>query len=341
MSRRSLKVTFIAATPEKSAEARVIRNCARDLARDGGEVLFLERKTSRAKWWKEAIKAFSTSDVIIFHSPLVLSAPLVLLARILGRRIVSLVWDVYPVRLSGKRYDGRAVRRVADRLERLCLSISHVILVPSPDFLKEPSLARAAFLPMWTSSERAVCGSGAKPALPNAVDGTRLQILFAGQVNQTRDLEGAIKKLTEGLQVPFVLKIASFSEVPAKLRSHPSVNFVGGLTSAELQKLSAECHFGLISLSPQLDGAGFPSKTFDYLAFGLPILYFGPRLEYFIGLIEATGVGVDITDMREIPSSRLREVSEALEHGRERFISAATLSPGTLIEVLSRCGCES
>lgn len=334
MSRRSSKVALIAASPEQSAEARVIRNCARDLARGGGEVLLLERLTSRAKWWKEAIKAVAASDVIIFHSPLVLAAPLVLWARILGRRIVSLVWDVYPVRLNGKRYDRRAVRRLADGLERLCLSLSHVILVPSPDFLKEATLARAAFLPMWTSSERAVCDSLARPALPDAVEGQCLQILFAGQINETRDLRGAIQKLTEGLQGPFVLKIASFSEVPANLQLHPSVNFVGGLTPAELAKLSAECHFGLVSLSPQLEGAGFPSKTFDYLAFGLPILYYGPRLEYFVGLLEATGVGLDITDMQEISSSRLLDVSATVENGRERFISAATLAPGTLTEVL-------
>lgn len=335
---KKLRVAIVAATARNSVETRVAENCARDLRRSGASVAFVARKASRGGWWWAAVKAIVKSDVAIFHSPLIFSLSLVVWAKLLGKNTVSLVWDVYPVRLNGRRYDPRLSRRVVDRLERLGLHCSDLILVPSLDFLKDNSLAGGEFEPMWVETRRAGDQAGRSAPFPHLTSGRPLQILFAGQVNATRGLDSALEKLEHALPVPFVVRVASFSKLPAKVLSHPRVACLGGIDPVALGEAAAECHFGLVSLSPGLEGAGFPSKTFDYLAFGLPILYFGPRLAHFTSLLEGTGVGLDITAAREISRDRLLALSAGLEESRLRFISETALQPGRLAQRLARFG---
>lgn len=64
------------------------------------------------------------SDTVIVHVPAALSFPLLLMARLLGRRIVIFQWDVYPVTLSGQLYATNPMRRIAHAAAHLCLRLA-------------------------------------------------------------------------------------------------------------------------------------------------------------------------------------------------------------------------
>jgi hypothetical protein len=336
VERLPFKIAAIAATPATSIEAKIVQNCASDLSLAEEDVVYVCRQESTLGWWREALKAVSTSDVVIFHSPLIFSVILVVITKLCRKRIVSLVWDVYPVRLNGRRYDKRLIRRGIDLLERFCLANSDLILVPSPDFLKEPSLADAEFVPMWVEPKLThISWPGSTAASQRGADEV-LKILFAGQVNETRALDHALERLKQVLPIPFLLRVASFDKLPDSLLSNRQVEFLGGLSPCELGSVATNCDFGLVSLSPVLDGAGFPSKTFDYLGFGLPVLYSGPRLECFIRLIEETGVGLDVSKRDNVSVAELRELQSKIISHRKLFFRETRLKPGSMSRTLSR-----
>ena len=94
-------------------------------------------------------------------------------------------------------------------------------------------------------------------------------------------------------------------------------------------------HFGLISLNPKLDQPGFPSKTFDYMAAGLPVLYFGRPLPSFTQAMERCGVGLDITTMTEINMYQLyQQMISGLEPGRDAWTAHTRLDEKRLTPLL-------
>jgi hypothetical protein len=93
-------------------------------------------------------------------------------------------------------------------------------------------------------------------------------------------------------------------------------------------------HFGLVSLNPLMDQPGFPSKTFDYLASGLPVLYFGRALPAYTSAIEKFGIGVDITHAKHIDlKSMHEEIHSHFEIGRRTYIAHVELKWGSIAEI--------
>jgi hypothetical protein len=58
------------------------------------------------------------NDIVIFHSPLVYFSLIIFIFKILKRKPVGIIWDVYPVTINGIRYDARLLRRIFDFLEK-------------------------------------------------------------------------------------------------------------------------------------------------------------------------------------------------------------------------------
>ncbi len=225
------------------------------MAHMGEELLQIGYDASFASdddWWV----SISHSDVIIIHSPFVRSLVQIAFAKLMRKTVVALVWDRYPVIVNGRRYDRRLLRRVADFAEVIALKLADRHLVPSRDFLSDPSFGNAQYVPLWYPPECYpidTTSSGLESR-------NELRILFAGQINETRGVEDSLNDLSRTLPGPFRLLIASHNRITSELLTDDRVSYVGPQSKDALVKLARTCDFGLISLAPGFDLPVFLQK---------------------------------------------------------------------------------
>lgn len=279
------KYTILKSFPT-GTECRIVANIGSALRHEGLEAEVLEGESSMARLSIFASIAFT--DVLIIHSPLAYAVLYVSWARLLGKRVVGLVWDHYPVTLSGQRYDKSLRRRAADWLENLSISLCTHLIVPSRDFQSAARLERAAFVPFWLPVQRPddVFETG------SLTTDARIRIIFAGQVNETRGLSEAFAELELQFGDRFELVIASADPVPPELQGMANVHHLGFLTAEALKAELIRCHAGLVALSPRFDGPGLPSKTWEYLGAGLRCVFVGKPLPHYSEALVSSGAGV-------------------------------------------------
>ena len=263
------------------------------------------------------------ADTVVVH---VASAPAVLLlsaGRLFGKRVVLFQWDIYPTTIAGVRYKDKPVHRILYRAERVCLALASLTVLPSDDFLAYAKGKKTVVLPLWPQSSPRL-----SPVQPKPLKGGTLDIAFAGQVNPLRGLAECVAHLAVINPHPINLHVFSSDRLPVDFAVPPSIQIQqhGSLPREELQLRLTEMHFGLVSLHPLMDQPGFPSKTFDYVTAGLPVLYFGRPLPAYSSLLEEFGIGIDITNRMKLDLSiAYQKISSGFEAGRTKYIAYTNL----------------
>jgi hypothetical protein len=275
-------------------------------------------------------KVFS-SDTVILHSYSALSLPTVLLARLLNRRIVVIQWDTYPITVDGKTLGG-FYRKTFDRLELFLVGISTRIVIPSEDFRAFVRHHDMSVMPLWPSVPLGRVSVRAVPA-----EGQQIRLAFVGQAGLTRGLPQAVARL--GRETSARLELHIFSPKPPEEGLSdiaPNVRVVprGYLGRSELLSALEEMDFGLISLHPGMGQPGFPSKTFDYVAAGLPVVYTGRPLPAFAALLERTGVGFALGGAAVDWPTTLQKTKSSMPEAVRAFAAETELNPETLDRVI-------
>lgn len=277
---------------------------------NSSDTLFITRKSKTGTEWKlareiyeanstkmtlheyqsnlvETINKIKQKKIILFHQPAIYFSILIIITTIMRKENACLIWDSYPVIINRKRYDERFTRKVADIVENLLIALFSTKIVPTYDFLvRYPDAKKKYFFPK-ISKEKKGYTEKIEKNLP-------IRILFAGQINETRDLFSSYRQLSQKLESSFELIICSRDKPNEQLLTSPQVRYLGYLDSADLQAIADSCHFGLVSINVSFEGPALPSKTFEYLKQGLPILYFGPNLKSYIEAIEKSEIGIVI-----------------------------------------------
>jgi hypothetical protein len=245
------------------------------------------------------------SDGIILHSYSALSMISIIIARLLRRKVIVVNWDVYPTTIAGRRRPG-VLRKLADYLERLAIKLSTRIVIPSEDFRNFVVHPQITVVPLWPS---------AKPmaTVERPKDGP-IKIAFVGQIDVTRGLSQAVQAIGENsahrLEFYIFSSDARLEHNPTLEIENCSLTYYPHLPRDQVLDQIRHMHFGLISLHQDLDQPGYPSKTFDYLAANVPILYFGRPLEHFCNSLEAFNVGRVYQ-----PGDDLREIYDKIMAG--------------------------
>lgn len=291
----SIKIVFIGRLNENRIERRVVDNACKELA--DFNIFSVDILSSKNSVYY-TMKSLMGASVLVVHSPLVLSFPYILFAYIRGCKIYAFIWDFYPVKIYNKYYKFGLKRFLKDKVENSLLFLIDKLIIPSDDF--------SVFYPLFDKVKMRIWPKiglvyDRKSILLNDRSSKIIKIIFAGQINETRGLAESISLIKAKINDPFVIYVASASSnLDEYLMQIESVVFLGELTNCELIQLYKECNFGLVSLSLGFDGPAFPSKTFDYLSAGLPILYCGPYLHDYLSMISDSGVGIDISSLTHI-----------------------------------------
>lgn len=270
-------------------------------------------------------------DTIVFHSVVWMQFPSIILSYLLLRRIVVIHWDVYPITIDGKPLS-RSSRKLYERLERFLVRISTRIVIPSEDFVTFVQHHDLSIMPLWPSVPLGRVSGREVPA-----EGQPIRLAFVGQAGLTRGLPQAVARLGRETSASFELHIfspkppeAGLSDIVPNLRVVPR----GYLGRSELLAALDEMDFGLISLHPGMGQPGFPSKTFDYVAAGLPVIYTGRPLPAFAALLERTGVGFALGEAAVDWPTTLQKTKSSMPEAVRAFAAETELDPETLERVI-------
>lgn len=281
------------------------------------------------------LRAVLHCEAVLLPSPFVFYILEALWCWMLRKPMILLVWDHYPVTINGMRFDRRLRRIVLDTMERLVVLLSTKRIVPTTDFEAIPSLGQVTIVPMWYQKQPDKVDDITEAlglSRPRKSKDKFTKIIFAGQINETRALDLCLSHLDSIVASKAIIFVASRDPFCTEKYENLVVEHVGYLSKRELRVLTKSCAFGLVSLHPLFDGPALPSKTFDYIAAGKPILYFGKNLPYYTQLLSRFAIGVDFSDLDRLdldsdewdkPDLKLRQhaFQSALALDREKFVA--------------------
>jgi hypothetical protein len=275
-----------------SNEYKVIYNIIDEL-KNSNHFLTLKYNTKDNINFYNSIIFLIKSDYFIIHSPLIKSFFYAFLALFFNKKIIIFLWDIYPVMIGKERYDHSVRRYFLDLFENLLLSKSCLQIVPSQDFLSD-KFENRIFIPFWY---RPKFSSSRKPL------NKQIKIVFAGQINLTRGFYDALNKLDSILEHQVILHIYSpsfFDILLCNNLKNIKLTYMGFFDSEIIAEKLSGYDFGLVTLNLGFINPAFPSKTFDYLAAGLPILYHGPPLKSYIDNLKVHNLILDISEINRL-----------------------------------------
>ena len=259
------------------------------------------------------------SDVVICHSYATLSFTSILLAKILRKKVLIIAWDVYPISINGDKLNKSIYRSLFDGVEKGIYFLADKIILPSSDFEKWFEGYETKIISLWNTFEvRPIKAKKFNPEDP-------IKVVFAGHIDETRGIFEFFNLVSDKYRNKFIFHHAGSGDVASRCEIE-AMEYVshGNLNISELEVLLGEMDMGLVSLNPHLDQPGFPSKTFDYLAQGLPVLYFGPKLDGYLSAIKGTYINASASNAEDI-GRKLKLVLSELEERRNDFYATTTL----------------
>jgi len=273
-----------------------------------------------------------SSSCIVVHSPLTLSLFHLILFKILRKKIVAIVWDVYPWHLNSLSPFKKSIKiRIIDFIEPFLFNICTSLVVPTSDFLNSRYLVNAKVIPFWPRYASSLhCQSPVISSHSRSV----IEIVFCGQIGPTRDLVAAYNKIRSIAEFKFRLHVFSNDVLPDALQGYSNVAYSSYISSENLSFLMSSYHLGLISLSPSFDAPAFPSKVFDYLVAGLPCLYHGPPMPDYVSLLKDHNVGLDITTTERLSLVDLDILVTNFSSNAQEYLDSVCLSPHSVASFL-------
>lgn len=142
----------------------------------------------------------------------------------------------------------------------------------------------------------------------------KIKLQYAGNIGRVQGLQKVVAQLPKNLELHIYGTGAM--ENTLKNMGCSNVFFHGPYSRSQQNEILSDCHIALVTLQDGMFGLGVPSKTYNIMASGRPILYFGPSESEIDLLIHETGIGYsgwpeewNISVLQEM-GSRARELAE-------------------------------
>ncbi len=112
---------------------------------------------------------------------------------------------------------------------------------------------------------------------------------YAGNIGRVQGLDKVMDMLPEDVELHFYGTGAM--EKKLEERKRKNVFFHGPYFRSQQNEVLAACDIALVTLQEGMYGLGVPSKTYNILASGRPVLFFGPKGSEIDLLIREEGIG--------------------------------------------------
>lgn len=134
----------------------------------------------------------------------------------------------------------------------------------------------------------------------------KIVIKFAGNIGRVQGIDNLVEIISriKNPNVKFVFQGAGACKNLVQNKECINIFYKEPYNRSEEQDAIAECTIGLISLASDMYGLGVPSKTYNLLACGRPILFIGPKDSEVYNLVKMNDVGwaFDINEEEKIIS---------------------------------------
>lgn len=124
---------------------------------------------------------------------------------------------------------------------------------------------------------------------PQPMPEGKIILEYAGNIGRVQGLDNIINNLP--LDVEFHIYGTGSMENTLKRMNHPWVFFHGPYFRSQQNEVLAACHIALVTLQDGMYGLGVPSKTYNILASGRPVLFFGPKNSEIERLVRESDIG--------------------------------------------------
>lgn len=124
---------------------------------------------------------------------------------------------------------------------------------------------------------------------PQPMPEGKIILEYAGNIGRVQGLDKVIELLPEDME--FHCYGTGSMEVKFKALGKPNVFFNGSYFRSQQNEVLAACHIAVVTLQDGMYGLGVPSKTYNILAAGRPILFFGPKNSEIDLLVKEKKVG--------------------------------------------------
>lgn len=218
-------------------------------------------------------------------------APMVvLMSRLktkIGFELNILVHDVFPenTKPAGLKLPFYGlIKRIFDK----AYSRADQLIVLGRDMEKvmEQKVERFAYKPKFTIIEN---WADVEEIEPQCFPKGKCILQYAGNIGRVQGLDKVIAQLTD--DVEFHLYGTGAMEESLKELGHPNVFFHGPYFRSQQNEVLATCDIAVVTLQDGMYGLGVPSKTYNILASGRPILFLGPENSEIDLLVREKGIG--------------------------------------------------
>ena len=157
---------------------------------------------------------------------------------------------------------------------------------------------------------------------PQPMPDGQIILEYAGNIGRVQGLDKVIDNLPDKVEL-HLYGTGSMEEEIMKM-NHPRVFFHGPYFRSQQNEVLAACHMAIVTLQEGMYGLGVPSKTYNILASGRPVLYFGPKDSEIDLLVRENGIGFcgwpEKWDMEELKMMGRKARALAERHYSEHTI---------------------
>ena len=151
-----------------------------------------------------------------------------------------------------------------------------------------------------------------------------IKLEYAGNIGRVQGLDRLTDELPDNVEMHFYGTGAM--EKSLKEKDKPNVFFHGPYFRSQQEEVLGAAHVSVVTLSEGMYGFGVPSKTYNIMAAGRPIIYFGPENGEIGLLVKEKGIGYigwpEKWDMEELKmmGAKARAVAEN-EYSKEAILN--------------------
>lgn len=214
--------------------------------------------------------------------------------------LTFLMHDVFPDNLiKTSRGIGQLIGRVLNPIYNVSFSRLSNAIVLGDDMkqvVEKKGVKNVRIIRNWADEELKV--------MPFPIG--KIRILYAGNVGHLQGLKDFIRWFKQLDERFFELHIRGEGEAKQELivavqeLKMNNVSFFGAFRRDEQSDILAKSHFGLVSLDTKMFGLGVPSKFYNIMKAGRPVLYFGPHHTEVYNSVKDDSLGLILDTSKEI-----------------------------------------
>lgn len=226
--------------------------------------------------------------VLVGTNPPILPFLVAAACRLRGARCILKVEDVYPDNMvvAGLIAKGGGAERVLIAAQRRLYRGVEQICVLGRDMAERiadkayPATPRLTWIPNWADNDVIrVTDRQANPLLAELGIGDQFVVGYAGNIGPLQNIPhlfACVRALADKPHIHFLVigggKMAEWLRTAIREAGLTNISLLGPRPRAEQDIFLGACDVGLVSLCPGMSGLGVPSRTYNLMAAGRPIM---------------------------------------------------------------------